>query len=340
MLWTIGDPRANRRIDSWKEIASFFRRDERTVKRWEKSKFLPVHRIPGGERGGVFAYTDELTEWLNTPLPAKTIPQFKADHSQLEAFAVRPVEVKLSSFARGKLVARKSNGTPARKPMTIAKPAEMVAGAERSCSIYKKRCSRGKVRYSLVRQVELFGWSAAWNRGGWLPHLLQQHLKPGSAETGPAWHVTCDEIRKALGAAAEDRLEGSALIIEIRPNKATVLLCEIMELWGYSSDGWTSMMLRLKRLASVNPEATDAHCFSVSQHHHDASQSILMITCTPDGSIQEGKVIGKWPQPAAGLMNSALLCPAGFGYFAHASKRPWLQASRQEGLAMNQVGPR
>lgn len=54
-----------RRIDSWKEIAAFFGRDERTVRRWEKERSLPVHRIPG-ERGGVFAYTDELTRWLNS----------------------------------------------------------------------------------------------------------------------------------------------------------------------------------------------------------------------------------------------------------------------------------
>jgi tetratricopeptide (TPR) repeat protein len=54
-----------RRIDSWKEIAAFFGRDERTVRRWEKERALPVHRIPG-ERGGVFAYSDELTRWLNS----------------------------------------------------------------------------------------------------------------------------------------------------------------------------------------------------------------------------------------------------------------------------------
>ncbi len=54
----------NQRLDSWKEIATFFGRDERTVRRWEKERGLPVHRVPGGGRGGVFAYTDELREWL------------------------------------------------------------------------------------------------------------------------------------------------------------------------------------------------------------------------------------------------------------------------------------
>jgi tetratricopeptide (TPR) repeat protein len=55
---------ANQRLDSWKEIAAFFSRDGRTVRRWEKERALPVHRVPGGGRGGVFAYTHELREWL------------------------------------------------------------------------------------------------------------------------------------------------------------------------------------------------------------------------------------------------------------------------------------
>jgi tetratricopeptide (TPR) repeat protein len=61
---------SNRRLDSWKEIAAFFGRDERTVKRWEKERALPVHRVPGGSRSGVFAYTAELSEWLKDPVPA------------------------------------------------------------------------------------------------------------------------------------------------------------------------------------------------------------------------------------------------------------------------------
>jgi tetratricopeptide (TPR) repeat protein len=58
---------AKKRLDSWKEIATFFGRDERTVKRWEKERGLPVYRVPGSARGGVFAYSQELAEWLKAP---------------------------------------------------------------------------------------------------------------------------------------------------------------------------------------------------------------------------------------------------------------------------------
>ena len=57
------------RLDSWKEIASFLHRDARTVRRWERERGLPVHRVPGGERSGVFAYATELENWLHTRVP-------------------------------------------------------------------------------------------------------------------------------------------------------------------------------------------------------------------------------------------------------------------------------
>src|SRR5262249_57525627 len=53
----------NRRLDSWKEIAAHLGRNERTAIRWEK-RGLPVHRVPGGQRQAVFAYTEEIDAWL------------------------------------------------------------------------------------------------------------------------------------------------------------------------------------------------------------------------------------------------------------------------------------
>ena len=63
----------DRRLDSWKAIAAFLGRDERTVRRWEKENALPIHRVPGGSKGRVFAYETELAEWLATPRAADQI---------------------------------------------------------------------------------------------------------------------------------------------------------------------------------------------------------------------------------------------------------------------------
>jgi tetratricopeptide (TPR) repeat protein len=52
------------RLDCWKEIAAYLGKVERTVKRWDASRGLPIHRVPGGGRASVYAYTAELDEWL------------------------------------------------------------------------------------------------------------------------------------------------------------------------------------------------------------------------------------------------------------------------------------
>jgi len=51
------------RLDSWKEVASFFRREVRTVQLWEKSEGLPVRRQYHKKLGSVYAYKQELEEW-------------------------------------------------------------------------------------------------------------------------------------------------------------------------------------------------------------------------------------------------------------------------------------
>jgi len=53
-------------LDSWKAIAAYLHRDVRTVMRWEHGRGLPVHRIPGGGKPGVFALRSELDSWRTT----------------------------------------------------------------------------------------------------------------------------------------------------------------------------------------------------------------------------------------------------------------------------------
>lgn len=52
------------RLDSWKTIADYLRRNVRTVTRWAEERGLPVHRVPGKKRGVVFAFTEEIDSWL------------------------------------------------------------------------------------------------------------------------------------------------------------------------------------------------------------------------------------------------------------------------------------
>ena len=79
MPWNAVDCRADRRrlrslptvtdtdrLDSWKEIAAYMRRDVTTVQRWEKREGMPVHRHLHDKTGSVYAFKAELDGWAGT----------------------------------------------------------------------------------------------------------------------------------------------------------------------------------------------------------------------------------------------------------------------------------
>jgi TolB-like protein/Tfp pilus assembly protein PilF len=57
------------RLDSWKEIAAYLKRDVRTVHRWESEQGLPVRRHIHKKRATVYAYKAELEAWWNARQP-------------------------------------------------------------------------------------------------------------------------------------------------------------------------------------------------------------------------------------------------------------------------------
>jgi Tol biopolymer transport system component len=53
------------RLDSWKEIATYLKRDVTTVQRWEKREAMPVHRHLHHKMGSVYAFRAELDAWAH-----------------------------------------------------------------------------------------------------------------------------------------------------------------------------------------------------------------------------------------------------------------------------------
>lgn len=51
------------RLDSWKEIAAYLKRDVTTVQRWEKREGMPVRRHVHEKLGSVYAFRSELNAW-------------------------------------------------------------------------------------------------------------------------------------------------------------------------------------------------------------------------------------------------------------------------------------
>ena len=59
----VHEPLPEDRLDSWKEIAAYLKREVRTVQRWEKEEGLPVHRHAHKKLGTVYAYRPEIDGW-------------------------------------------------------------------------------------------------------------------------------------------------------------------------------------------------------------------------------------------------------------------------------------
>jgi TolB-like protein/Flp pilus assembly protein TadD len=54
------------RLDSWKEIAAYLKRDVTTAQRWEKREGMPVHRHLHDRMGSVYAFSSELDAWVQS----------------------------------------------------------------------------------------------------------------------------------------------------------------------------------------------------------------------------------------------------------------------------------
>src|SRR6267154_4917610 len=64
-----GLPLPDRKLVSWKEIASYLGREVRTVQRWERTEDLPVHRHEHQKKSTVYAFTSELDDWFKKRQP-------------------------------------------------------------------------------------------------------------------------------------------------------------------------------------------------------------------------------------------------------------------------------
>ena len=68
------------RLDSWKAIAVYLKRDVTTVQRWERREGMPVHRHLHDKQGSVYAFCSELDAWSEGRRPG--MAQNEASPSQ------------------------------------------------------------------------------------------------------------------------------------------------------------------------------------------------------------------------------------------------------------------
>lgn len=123
------------RFGSWKEIAGYLGRDIRTVRRWEKTRGLPVHRVPGSGRRVVYAFKNEIDSWLFESAPLNGDESKPLSEATL--FAPRPASIQPAlRTSRWRAIAR--------QPRWLRTGAAIVALAAIAASVFAYRIKRSQ----------------------------------------------------------------------------------------------------------------------------------------------------------------------------------------------------
>jgi len=165
------------------------------------------------------------------------------------------------------------------------------------------------LRYDFVESASLFGCHE-----GYIPWLLHQSINAAQSEPFK-WHLDIDEALSKAG------MQDEILLIDLKPNNTagTLNLYEIADVWGFSADGWTPIMLRLRGLF-IDHDSTgiDHHHFTLREEEID--QPIFSFLYMA-GSLKNGELVGTWNAPRASPTNSALLWPETFRYFTSEAEK-------------------
>jgi len=170
-------------------------------------------------------------------------------------------------------------------------------------SLYSKHVIRNRVSFKFLEQISLYGCNV-----GLIPKLLSG-IMPRKAKEPLKWHLPVQATLPKIG------INNSIIIIDIKPadKSKDILLTELLDVWGYSNGGWTPILMRQKvLLTGENKTRNRKRKFSIpTSEYCDVVHSLLYLS----GSVDGGKLIGRWTSPGPSSTNSVLLWPDALEYF-------------------------
>src|SRR5271170_2072784 len=93
---SLGTPPSERpledRLDSWKEIAAYLKRDVTTVQRWEKREGMPVHRHLHDSMGSVYASRADLDAWMRSRKPRTGLEEAEQENGNNSLPPIPPAQ--------------------------------------------------------------------------------------------------------------------------------------------------------------------------------------------------------------------------------------------------------
>ena len=174
---------------------------------------------------------------------------------------------------------------------------------------YEKQKEKDGYRYVFIEPTKFFGCNE-----GKIPYLLQKQLS-AEAKQPFAWKL---DLKNAF---EKEGMSNSVLIINLKPNskEANLSLYELVNVWGYSASGWTPIMIYIRGLfIDEDPQLFDDRDFlRKAEEIEDPIFSMMYLR----GTIEHGKITGKWTPPGPSPTNSVLLWPGTFEYFSSEAKK-------------------
>jgi hypothetical protein len=148
---------------------------------------------------------------------------------------------------------------------------------------------------------------------GLIPRHLSELITP-DVEAPYKWALRLKDIYG---------IKREAIVIDFKPRaKDQILMGELTHVFGYSfpgtDDPWTPILLRLKMIADINDPVV------VSSFNKELilyEDFVIVYTMGHlKGSIQKGKIVGKWT-PGFGSLNSLILWKDILAYFVECVKK-------------------
>jgi hypothetical protein len=168
--------------------------------------------------------------------------------------------------------------------------------------LYETTSNQSKTEFNRRYIVKLFG-----SLNGLIVRSLRI-ITPKNQNEEYKWHINLDEVLPKI------ELVNSSIVIDLKPNtKNNLSLYKIENIYGYSSCGWTPMMFHLKAIF-VDDEGSekDKDNFRLDL---SKAENIFTFHHVYDGSVKNGKIIGKWVPPRPSSTNSALMWENTIDYF-------------------------
>jgi TolB-like protein len=157
---TLSESPPERRLDSWKEIATYLGRDVTTVQRWERQEGMPVHRHLHHKRGSVYALSSELDAWRQgRKLRSQEEQQEQEEQDEPEEKPGLILEAAGADAQRTTRQTTPQTTVPRGRPWLILGPSVLVLAAIVSLAYFAARmrardASRAKIRSMAVLPLQ------------------------------------------------------------------------------------------------------------------------------------------------------------------------------------------